>query len=185
MTDRDDEARIGGHEKREVVIADYDTAWPGAFRRHAGRIAEALGHAALRIEHIGSTSVPDLAAKPIIDILLVVEDSADEAAYLPRMEQAGYQLRVRERDWHEHRMFRTPERSVHIHVYSQGCPEIERNLTFRDRLRNSALDRQRYEEEKRKLAKRDWDRMDDYARAKTGIIEEIIAAARRAGEVSD
>ena len=109
---------------------------------------------------------------------------ADEASYLSRLVAAGYELRVREPDWHEHRMFRTPERDVHIHVLSLGSSEIERILTFRGRLRNNVLDRKRYEETKRRLTEQAWGSMNDYAEAKTQVVEEIIAAARSAGEVS-
>ncbi|MGB8508973.1 MAG: GrpB family protein [Pyrinomonadaceae bacterium] len=168
---------IGGVEKREIKLADYDTEWPKKFEAHARVIADALGCSALRIEHVGSTSVPGLTAKPIIDILVVVADSADESAYLPRLEAAGYVLRVREPDWNEHRMFRTPERDVHIHIYSTGCPEIERTLTFRDRLRQNIGDRLRYEQTKRELAAREWPDMNAYAHAKTEVIESIIAAS--------
>jgi GrpB-like predicted nucleotidyltransferase (UPF0157 family) len=138
----------------------------------------------LRIEHIGSTSVPHLAAKPIIDILVVVPDSANESVYLPQLEAAGYVLRVREPDWNEHRMLRTPEKDVHIHIYSPGCPEIQRNLTFRDRLRRNAEDRTRYSQIKRELAAKDWPDMNAYAEAKTEVIENIVVAAQAAGEVS-
>ena len=169
---------IGGAEKREIRIVDYDADWPKKFETNAGAIAGALGGSALRIEHIGSTSVPGLAAKPVIDILVVVADSADESAYLPRLEAAGYVLRVREPDWNEHRMFRTPEMDVHIHVYSAGCPEVERNLAFRDRLRRNADDRRRYEQTKRELASKEWSDMNDYAEAKTEVIESIIAASK-------
>lgn len=137
---------IGGVEKSEIKIVDYDADWPKKFATHAERIASALGGSALRIEHIGSTSVPGLAAKPIIDILVVVQDSADESAYLPRLEGTGYILRVREPNWNEHRMFRTPDRDAHIHIYSAGCPEIERKFAFRDRLRRNRDDRRRYEQ---------------------------------------
>src|SRR4051812_48759696 len=92
---------IGGVEKREIKLSEYDPEWSKKFEAHALRIADALGGSALRVEHIGSTSVPGLAAKPIIDILVVVTDSADEPAYLPRLEAAGYTLRVREPDWNE------------------------------------------------------------------------------------
>jgi GrpB-like predicted nucleotidyltransferase (UPF0157 family) len=173
---------IGGAEKREIVIVDYDADWPQKFERHAAVIASALGGTARRIEHIGSTSVPDLAAKPIIDILVVVADSSDESAYRTRLEAAGYELRVREPDWYEHRMFRTPERDAHIHIYSSGCPEIERNLVFRDRLRRDGDDRRRYEQKKRELAANEWADMNDYAAAKTEVIESIIAASRTADE---
>ena len=172
---------IGGVEKREIKIVDYDADWPKKFEAHARVIADALGGSALRIEHIGSTSVPGLAAKPIIDILVVVADSADESAYLPRLEAAGYVLRVREPDWNEHRMLRTPERDVHVHIYSAGCPEIQRTLTFRDRLRLSIDDRRRYEQTKRELAAREWPDTNAYAEAKTEVIESIIAASTPSG----
>lgn len=175
---------VGGTEKREIRVVDYDGDWPAKFTQHAGVIAAALGRAALQIEHIGSTSVPGLAAKPIIDILVAVADSANEEAYLPQLEAAGYVLRVREPDWNEHRMLRTPDKDVHVHIYSAGCPEIERNLTFRDRLRGSAHDRSRYEMTKRELASREWPDMNAYARAKTQVIESILAGARAAGESS-
>jgi GrpB-like predicted nucleotidyltransferase (UPF0157 family) len=175
---------IGGVEKRQIEIADYNTDWPKRFETHARIIADALGGSALRIEHIGSTSVPGLAAKPIIDILVVVQDSTDESAYLLQLEAMGYVLRVREPDWHEHRMFRTPERDVHIHIYSADCPEIQRNLTFRDRLRRNIYDRRRYEQTKRELAAKEWPDTNAYAEAKTEVIESIIAASQAAGEVS-
>lgn len=184
MTDQLETGLIGGVEKRDIVVVEYDSDWPHKFARHAGIIAAALGGAALRVEHIGSTSVPHLAAKPIIDILVVVPDSANESVYLPQLEAVGYALRVREPDWNEHRMLRTPEKDVHIHIYSLGCPEIQRNLTFRDRLRRNAEDRARYGQIKRELAAKDWPDMNAYAEAKTELIENIVAAAQAAGEVS-
>jgi GrpB-like predicted nucleotidyltransferase (UPF0157 family) len=175
---------IGGVEKREIRIVDYDTDWPKKFETHAKIIADALGGSALRMEHIGSTSVPGLAAKPILDILVVVPDSADESAYLHQLEAAGYVLRVREPDWHEHRMFRTPEKDVHLHVYSVGCEEIQRVLTFRDRLRGNSSDRSRYERVKRELAAREWPDMNAYADAKTEVIKSIIDASQAEVEIS-
>jgi GrpB-like predicted nucleotidyltransferase (UPF0157 family) len=168
---------IGGIEKPEILIADYDPAWPAKFEMHRRIIAGALGATALHVEHIGSTSVPGLAAKPIIDILVVVKDSANEPTYRPQLEGAGYVLRVREPDWNEHRMLRTAEKDVHVHLYSAGCAEIQRNLVFRDHLRVHAADRQRYEETKRALARSDWADMNAYADAKTEVIESILAAA--------
>jgi len=172
---------IGGVEKREIKIVDYDTNWPKRFEAHAKIIADALGGSALRIEHVGSTSVPGLAAKPIIDILVVVPDSAHEFAYLPRLEAAAYVMRVREPDWNEHRMFRTHEKDVHVHIYSAGCPEIQRTLAFRDRLRRNIDDRRRYEQTKRELAAKEWSDMNAYADAKTEVIESIIAASPTSG----
>lgn len=168
---------IGGIEKREIVIVDYDPLWPEKFQKHAAIIAQALGPRALGIEHVGSTAVPELAAKPIIDLVVVVEDSSDEEAYLPALLANGYVLRVREPDWHQHRMLRTPELDVHVHLFSLGCVEVTRMVAFRDHLRNNSADRLRYETLKRNLAKQDWPDMNDYARAKSEIVGEITARA--------
>ena len=165
-----DRVLIGGRERREIVIADYDPAWPRRFAVERGRIAGALGDHALRIEHIGSTSVPGLAAKPIVDILVEVA-RLDDAAPL---EQAGYVLRVREDG---HRMFRTPELDVQVHVWPSGHPDVAAQLAFRDRLRESDEDRAAYEALKRSLAERDWPDMNYYADAKGGLIREILARA--------
>jgi GrpB-like predicted nucleotidyltransferase (UPF0157 family) len=172
-----DDVLIGGIEKRGIVVVDYDACWPAKFQRHAEILSRALGDKALVIEHVGSTSVPGLAAKPIIDIIILVEDPADEAAYLPALVEAGYVLRVREPDWHQHRMFRTPELDVHVHIYSQGCVEVTRQLAFRDCLRANVEDRLVYEAVKRKLAKEEWPDMNAYARAKTEVVEQITARA--------
>jgi GrpB-like predicted nucleotidyltransferase (UPF0157 family) len=175
------EVIIGEIESPAIVIAGYDPAWQERFRQEEARIRAALGESALSVEHIGSTSVPGLAAKPIVDILLVVEDSADEASYVPALEEAGYVLRVREPDFDEHRMFRIPQKDVHVHVFSAGSKEIERYLLLREHLRENEEDRELYARTKRELASRDWPSMQHYAEAKTEVIEGIIAraAARR------
>lgn len=166
--------QIGGKEKVSIVLAEYDPRWPEFFQQHANRIRGALEVVALRIEHIGSTSVPGLLAKPIIDILLVVANSAEESSYLPALERVGYELRVREPAENEHRMLRTRNRTAHIHVYSVGCKEIERYLVFRDRLRTHADDHALYAQTKCALAAQDWPEMNAYAVAKTDVIERII-----------
>ena len=107
-----------------IEVVDYDPNWPRRFEHEAQRIRAALGADALRIEHAGSTSVPGLAAKPIIDVVLVVADSSDEDAYVPVLEAAGYVLRTREPDWYEHRMFREYDTNTNLHVFSIGCEEI-------------------------------------------------------------
>jgi GrpB-like predicted nucleotidyltransferase (UPF0157 family) len=124
-----------------------------------------------------STSVPGLAAKPVIDVVLLVEDSGKEAEYLPALEAAGYVLRVREPDRHQHRMVRTTKRDVHVHIYSKDCVEIGRMLAFRDRLRCNIEDRLLYENKKRKLAKQDWPDTNYYARAKSEVVELVISRA--------
>jgi GrpB-like predicted nucleotidyltransferase (UPF0157 family) len=178
------EILIGGVERVPIKLCDHDPSWREVYEAHAQRVRDALGEVSLRIEHIGSTSVIGLSAKPIVDILLVVADAALEDVYLPPLVVAGYELRVREPEFHEHRMFRTPSRDVHLHVFSPSSPEIERYLTFRDRLRTSPFDRRRYEETKRALAAQAWPNMNAYAAAKSEVVESILAAAREAGELS-
>ncbi|MGY1947592.1 GrpB family protein [Nocardia asiatica] len=168
----------------EVVLAQYDTAWPNEYAEEEAAIRAALGDVALRIEHTGSTSVPGLAAKPVIDILLLVPDAADEAAYLPALGAAGYALRVRQPDWYQHRCLVAraesgARRSVNLHVFApeSGAPEIERILAFRDWLRTHEDDREYYERTKRELARRDWKYVQHYANAKSEVIEEILGRA--------
>jgi GrpB-like predicted nucleotidyltransferase (UPF0157 family) len=164
-----------------IHIVDYDPEWTRLFEREAERVQAALGDRVLLIEHVGSTSVPGLAAKPRIDVLLVVADSADELAYVPALEAAAYALRIREPDWYEHRMFKGPDTDINLHVFSPGCPEIDRMLLFRDWLRSNTADRRLYERTKRELARLDWKYTQNYADAKTAVVEEILARARGEG----
>jgi GrpB-like predicted nucleotidyltransferase (UPF0157 family) len=181
---RDDEiraARVGelGPTRVDgpIQLAEYDPEWPGLYDREAARIRSILGDRALRLEHVGSTSIPGLAAKPIIDIVLLVPDSADEAAYVSRLVAAGYLLRIREPGWFEHRVLNGPDTKVNLHVFSDGCPEFERMVAFRDRLRTHDEERRRYEAAKRELAARDWVYVQQYADAKTEVVEGIITRA--------
>jgi GrpB-like predicted nucleotidyltransferase (UPF0157 family) len=166
-----------------VVLVGPNPAWPALFEREATRIRRALGSRLVRIDHVGSTSVPGLVAKPIIDIALVVPDSADEPTYLPALEAAGYRLRLRTPAWEQHRMFKGPDTDVNLHVFGAGSAEVERMLRFRDRLRANPEDRERYAAEKRALARRRWVYVQHYADAKTRIVEEILA--RAAGDATD
>src|SRR5256712_12017656 len=174
----------GERANQKVVLGEYDPAWPVLFTRENERIKSALGSKALSIEHVGSTSVPGFPAKPIIDILLVVESSADEKSYLPTLEGAGYVLRIREPDWHEHRMFKGPDTNINLHVLSKGDQEIKRTLTFRDWLRENPDDRDFYLRTKRELAQKDWDYVQNYADAKSKVVESIIARARSSSHIA-
>lgn len=158
----------------QIILVDYDPNWPKLFEREAERIHSALGEKVLQLEHVGSTSIPGLCAKPIIDIILAVEDSSDESAYVPMLEKAGYTLRIREPDWFEHRVFKGADPEVNLHVFSKNVSEVDRMIRFRDWLRNNDSDRDKYAKEKRRLAQRKWKYVQDYADAKNAVIQEIM-----------
>lgn len=167
-----------------VLIEDYDPRWPAFYERERAAITTALGDRALRVEHVGSTSVPGLAAKPVIDIMLVVPDTDDEPAYVPALERAGYRLNVREPHWHRHRVLVKrledgDDVNVNLHGWPEGCTCGDRDIIFRDWLRTHPDDRALYEHTKRTLAARTWKYMQNYADAKTAVIEDIRT---RAGE---
>lgn len=162
-----------------IRLVEYDPEWPEKFRREADRIRAVLGDRVLQLEHVGSTAVPGLPAKPIVDMLLGLADSADEPAYLPAMESAGYVLRIREPEWYEHRLFKGPDTNINLHVFSSGCPEIGRMLAFRDWLRSNAPDRELYARTKLELTQENWKYVQNYADAKTAVVEQILARARR------
>lgn len=173
------EVTIGGPRPLlgPVEIHDYDPEWPRLYEREEERIRAVLGNRVVRIEHVGSTSVPGLPAKPLIDVALEVPDSADEATYVPPLEATGYSLRIREPDWFEHRLLKGPDTDVNVHVFSAACEEVNRMLLFRDWLRGNAADRELYAVKKRELADREWKYMQQYADAKTSVVNEIMARA--------
>ena len=170
-------ANVGDPPKHNAPIhlAEYDPEWPRLYEREAERIGAALGPKVLRIEHVGSTSVPGLAAKPLIDIVLVVADTTDEDAYVPPLEAAGYVLRIREPDWFEHRLFKGPDTNVNVHTFSEGCEEVDRMVGFRDWLRAHDEDRDLYLAAKRELAQREWRYVQNYADAKSAVVRDILA----------
>jgi GrpB-like predicted nucleotidyltransferase (UPF0157 family) len=182
VTEREAELQAVRLQKVEVhggpiELAEYNPAWPELYEREAEKIRAALGDRARALEHAGSTSVPGLAAKPIIDIVLAVADSANESAYVPALEQAGYVLSIREPDWHQHRLLKGTDPTVNLHVFSHGSPEVERMLAFRNRLRANEAERMLYERAKRELARRTWTYTQDYADAKTQVVKAILARA--------
>jgi len=160
-----------------VVVVDYDPAWPQQFDALRREILGALPNVARAVLHIGSTAVPALPAKPVIDIALIVDDSADEHTYVAPLVAAGYRLVVREPDWYEHRMFQREPPAVNLHVYSRNCEEVDRVVQFRDWLRIHDDDRDLYAATKQGLAAQQWDRVQDYADAKTAVVAEIMTRA--------
>ena len=172
----DDAVFIGGPEKRAIVIEDYDPAWTARFEQVHAALSEALGEKAHRIEHFGSTAVPGLGAKGIIDVLVTVDDADAEDAYGPQLEQHGFHIRVRQPG---HRMYRPPSLDVHVHVLTEGSDGARARLLFRDWLRHDPDDRRLYEETKRELARKDWDATNDYSEAKGAVVAEVLARAHR------
>lgn len=163
----------------EVVLVEYDARWPNRYLEHEARIRGALGDRVVEVHHIGSTSVPGLSAKDVIDVALVVPDPGDEPAYVPALRAAGYTFHLREPEWHEHRLFKERSPRVNLHVFGPDCEEVRRMLAFRDHVRTDAADRALYERTKRELATGTWDRVQDYADAKTGVVAEIMERALR------
>jgi GrpB-like predicted nucleotidyltransferase (UPF0157 family) len=162
-------------EYQEVVLEDYNVIWPHWYESAAYRIRRALGDTALEIHHVGSTAVRGLAAKPLIDINLVVTDTTDEAGYIPALEELGYVLRIREPDWYEHRLLRGYDPPVNLHVFLPDCEEVERMLRFRDHLRTNEADRELYAGTKRELAAKEWKYVQNYADAKSAVVQEILS----------
>lgn len=163
-----------------IFLSAYDPEWPLLYDQLERRIRSALGPRLLLIEHVGSTSVSGLSAKPIIDIVMAVADSNDEPSYVPPMESEGFKLTAREPDWFAHRFFKFLAPEGNIHVFSKGCREIGRMILFRDWLRADADDRARYEQTKRELASRTWKYVQNYADAKSDVVREILVRATRA-----
>lgn len=169
-----------------VALRDHDPGWALRYEAVRERIADALGDAARSIEHIGSTAVPGLPAKPILDVNLLVADSRDEHAYGPALAAAGFAFRHREPEWFEHRMLRAEFPMVHLHVFTDGCEEAQRMVAFRDLLRADGAARDRYAATKRELARRDWDDAQDYADAKTEVVRALLGGRAAAdGHPSD
>jgi GrpB-like predicted nucleotidyltransferase (UPF0157 family) len=160
-----------------ITLVPYDPSWPEMFRGLERRIRAALGPAAVAVHHTGSTSVLGLSAKPIIDIVLAVADSPDEEAYVPALTAVGFRFRLREPDWFEHRLLKSAAPAANLHVFSAGCPEIDRMLSFRDWLRTHEDDRRLYETTKQDLARRTWASVQAYADAKTEVVTAIVTRA--------
>jgi GrpB-like predicted nucleotidyltransferase (UPF0157 family) len=164
-------------QRERVVIVDYDPQWPRLFSIVEARVKQALGGCAREVLHVGSTSVPGLGAKPVIDVNVLVDDASDEPSYVPALERAGFVFRVREPEWFEHRLLRGFGPRTNLHIFPVGCRESERMVCFRDWLRRDPHDRALYEKTKRELASNQWPTVQDYADAKSGVVAEIMRRA--------
>lgn len=166
-----------------ITLADPDPAWPQWYEELAARVRAVLGWRVLGLDHVGSTSVPGLPAKPVVDIDLVVADPADEAAYVPALEDAGFVLRVREPWWWEHRLLRHEDPRCNLHVFGPDSPEPLRNRLFRDWLTGNPDDLARYRDAKVAAAAQAnaaGEHVMDYNARKARVIREIYDRAFRA-----
>jgi GrpB-like predicted nucleotidyltransferase (UPF0157 family) len=164
-----------------IVIEDYDPAWVDRFAATRSQLGGTLGAQVISIEHAGSTSVPGLAAKPVIDIDLLLQDTADESGYIPALEGVGYWLVLRERWWYGHRMLVSAAEDVNLHVWPHDAPEPIRHRLFRDWLRSHPDDRDRYAAAKQRVAVDTADRPGDYSLAKNEVIDDIYTRIFAAG----
>ncbi len=161
----------------QIYLAPYDPAWPAQYEAEAAKISAALGEAALALEHVGSTSIPGLPAKPIIDIILCVADSADEDSYVPALSAQGYRLHLREPEWEQHRVMKGEWPMVNLHIFTIGSRELVRMVAFRDRCRTHPEELALYREAKEALAGQVWRHVQHYANAKGEVVEAIIGRA--------
>jgi len=176
-TEEMDRAAVTGQRAKipnqRVEVVAPDPTWPATYRTLEANVQGALGDGALHIEHVGSTSVPELWAKPVIDLDLIVADSADEDAYVPLLEAAGWRLVIREPDWMQHRCFRHTNPAANLHAFSPDAVEPKRQVAFRDWLIAHDDDRQRYGELKRQLAAQPFGSVMEYNNHKAPLIYDI------------
>jgi GrpB-like predicted nucleotidyltransferase (UPF0157 family) len=175
LADLDEAAqvRVGDQPQREVVVVPYDEAWRASFARADAMVRGALGERVLALEHVGSTAVPGLAAKPVIDADLTVVDSGDETAYVPALEAAGFHLRVREPDWEQHRVLTIESPPTNLHVFSPGAREPQRHALFRDWLRSHPEEREAYAALKVELGRRGFSDSMDYNNHKAELVYDM------------
>ncbi|WEK50256.1 MAG: GrpB family protein [Candidatus Kaistia colombiensis] len=171
--DPDEDPWVQGRPGREAIeVEPYSHQWPTWYEAQRAKILAAMPRIALGVEHIGSTAVPGLHAKPVIDIDLIVPDPEREADYVPLLESIGFELTVRERSWYQHRMLRRDDPRVNLHIFGPSCPEHVRHILFRDWLRQRPVDRQRYHQAKIR-AREAASSVQEYNRRKQDVVLEI------------
>ena len=172
--------RTEGSERQDLSleVVAYDPAWPGRYQWWRDRLAGQLGGTALRIEHVGSTAVPGLPAKPTIDVQVSVADLDEESRYVPQIEQVGVQLRSRDTLHRFFRPFAGQPREVHVHVCQAGSEWESEHLLFRDYLRSHPGARDAYAQVKWEAAAVWWDDRIAYTEAKTAVILDLLHAAQ-------
>ncbi|MCB0413679.1 MAG: GrpB family protein [Bdellovibrionales bacterium] len=169
-------ANVGEAKKHNstILLEEYTEQWSAWFKVQEEKILKALNQISIKVEHVGSTSVPGLCAKPIVDIVLEVPDSSNESEYVPQLEQNGFWLKIKEPEWFEHRMFKGKNIPTNLHVFTAGCSEVQKMIRFRDHLRNNPVDMELYQSKKKELSLKNWEYIQNYADAKTEVVKDII-----------
>lgn len=163
---------LGQPKAENIEVEAYSPSWAELFQTLRQGIAAALAGKTLAIEHIGSTAVPGLPAKPVIDIDVIVDDPENEDTYVPALTAMGYTLTVREHSWYRHRMLRLDSPRVNVHVFGPDCPEYIRHILFRDWLCTHPQDRSLYADAKTQ-AKDGADTVQTYNMRKQAVVREI------------
>ena len=162
-----------------IELSPYDPSWPAAFEHERVLIAPILGPNAIRIEHMGSTSIPGLPAKPIIDVIVLVDDLAAARSAIPALEATGYSFWADNPDKSKLFLVRglplAPHRTHHLHIYD-NADEVDRHLIFRDRLRARPDLRDAYLALKTDLASRFRTDREAYTNHKTDFIDGVVRA---------
>lgn len=162
----------GAPQKEKIEVVEYNPEWPSLFIKQKSRIQNALGSVVISINHVGSTAVPGLPAKPVIDIDLIVAHPENEQLYVPLLEELGYQLTIREPSWYQHRMLRLEQPRVNLHIFALDCPEHIRHILFRDWLVSHPEDKELYQNVK-KEALISVDNVQSYNQNKQVVIRDI------------
>lgn len=162
----------GKPEQVQIEVVAHDTDWFARFGVQKEQIQKVLCDVALSIDHVGSTAVEGLAAKPIIDIDLIIENPEDEISYIPALETLGYELTIREPSWYQHRMLKLHYPMVNLHVFGKDCPEHHRHLLFKEWLQTHSDDLADYAAIK-EIAKNNVNTMQDYNQKKQDVVRAI------------
>jgi GrpB-like predicted nucleotidyltransferase (UPF0157 family) len=168
---------VGQRDTRRsaIELVPNDPAWAGHFARLSRDIRSALGSRLIAVEHVGSTAIPGLPAKPIIDIDATIYNPADESGYRDVLEGLGFALTIREPEWHQHRMFKLSDPRTNLHIYADNCSLPMRDVAFRDLLRNDRQAALAYSELKRELSSQEWSSSQHYAEGKSELIIDLLS----------
>jgi GrpB-like predicted nucleotidyltransferase (UPF0157 family) len=164
----------------QVELVEHDPSWAGLYEQERDRLSGVFDGRVVAIEHIGSTSVPDLCAKPIVDVLVGLRELELTDDQIAAMERLGYDY-LGEHGLPGRLFFRKDPRTHHVHVVQYGGEHWERQIVFRDTLRSDPEERRRYDEFKRRLAAEGHPR-EAYTELKTPFIREVEARARARGD---